>query len=76
MQRFRLAFWMTDPPGAPGDVVEVPDDRVDELVRAGIGRPEDSAPPPDDPAVGVPDEELAAPPAGRGKSAKATTKTD
>lgn len=37
--KLRLAFWMTSPPGRPGDVVEVPDHRVEALVRSGIGRP-------------------------------------
>jgi hypothetical protein len=65
--RFRLAFWMTDPPGAPGDVVEVPDTEVDALVKAGIGHPEDSpAPPPADA-----EREAAAAPPARRKTAKA-----
>jgi hypothetical protein len=70
--RLRLAFWMTDPPGAPGDVVDVPDTRVDALVKAGIGHPADSAPP-DAGAPQDPEQEAAAAPTARRKTTKATT---
>lgn len=70
--RFRLAFWMKDPAGAPGDVVEVPDSQVDALVKAGIGRPEDSTEQPGDGAADAADQESPAPPA----RTKRTTKAD
>lgn len=69
--RFRLAFWMKDPAGAPGDVVDVPDTEVDALVKAGIGHPDDSAPPPADA-----ERDAAAAPPARRKTAKATADTD
>lgn len=59
--RFRLAFWMTDPAGEPGDVVDIPDSQVDALVRAGIGRRENDAAPPTDAPADPPDEEPPAP---------------
>lgn len=71
MRQFRLAFWMTDPVGGPGDIVEVPDSRVDALVKAGIGRPEDDAAPPADDPAGAPDQQPPAPAARPKKTAKA-----
>lgn len=71
--RFRLAFWMKDPAGGPGDVVDVPDSQVVGLVKAGIGRPEDAASPPADGPTDAPDQEPAAPPARPKKTARATT---
>jgi hypothetical protein len=73
--RFRLTFWMKDPAGVPGDVVEVPDSQVPALVQAGIGHPEDSAAPPADGPADTPGQEPATPAAASSKAAKAT-KTD
>jgi hypothetical protein len=71
--RFRLAFWMKDPAGAPGDVVDVPDGQVDALVRAGIGHPDDGPAPLADDALPTPDRDAVPAPAARRKNAKATT---
>jgi len=73
--RFRLSFWMKDPAGGPGDVVEVPDFRVPALVRAGIGHPEDSDAPPADGPADTPSQEPPTSAAVPRKTAKAT-KTD
>lgn len=72
MTRLRLAFWMKDPAGAPGDVVDVPDAHVDALVKAGIGHAVDTAAPAAEPAEPA-GQEAAAPPATRRKAAKAAT---
>jgi hypothetical protein len=69
--RFRLSFWMKDPAGAPGDVVDVPDGQVDALVRAGIGHPDDGPAPPADDAPPTPDRDAAPAPAARRKTTKA-----
>ncbi|MEE4540990.1 hypothetical protein V2S66_03280 [Streptomyces sp. V4-01] len=69
--RFRLAFWMKDPPGAPGDVVDVPDTEVDALVRAGIGHPDDGPAPSADDAPATSDRDAAPAPAARRKTTKA-----
>jgi hypothetical protein len=56
--RFRLAFWMRDHPHAlPGDVVDVPDDQVPALVKAGIGHVEPPEPLPEPAPLPEPEEE-------------------
>jgi len=55
--RFRLAFWMRDYPHArPGDVVDVPDQLVPALVKAGIGHEEPPEPLPERPTAPDTDE--------------------
>lgn len=74
--RFRLAFWMKDPAGSPGDVVEVPDARVPALVRAGIGSPEDTPAPDDGEQTGTDETEPSTPAAARRKTPTKAAKTD
>lgn len=73
--RFRLTFWMKNPPGGPGDIVEVPDSQVAGLVKAGIGHPEGEAGPPAGGPADTPGEQPPAPSARPKKTAKTAAGT-